>query len=177
MRIRFLALLPAVAALALAQNPKADRPAAAKKTTMKAPPPVVAEGAPARKPIAPPEGSKEVRPGVWRYVDSGGKAWIYRRSPFGLSKAEEAEASQDAAAPDGAAPASHADAHGLLAVEKDGVIEFSRATPFGPRRWTRTKDDLDEMEKAAWERARAADSRPAARPQSNATAAAKSTQE
>ncbi len=45
--------------------------------------------------ITLPAGAKEVEANVWRHTDDKGKVWIYRRTPFGLSRFEEAAASKD----------------------------------------------------------------------------------
>src|ERR1022692_4310867 len=48
-----------------------------------------------------PPGAKKVEPGTYTYTDAQGKKWIYRQTPFGLSKAEDKPAPEAAAAPAG----------------------------------------------------------------------------
>lgn len=89
----------------------------------------------------PPEAT-QVDSNTWRYTDKDGKAWLYRRTPFGLIKMEDKP--QQAAAP----------TDSLKAVEEGDHVSFERASPFGPRRWTKKSADLDDDEKAALARAR-----------------------
>jgi hypothetical protein len=42
--------------------------------------------------------------------------------------------------------------------EEGDSLRFERPSPFGVRKWTRKKTDLTEMEKAAWELAKAGQS-------------------
>jgi hypothetical protein len=100
----------------------------------------------APKPLMPPAGAVEIRPHEWRYIEKGSggkpdKVWIYRRTPFGLAKSEE-ETSSDVD------PST-----GIEAVDKGASVEFSSNSPFGIKRWTRKKTEMDELEKAAYARA------------------------
>src|SRR5437899_3124363 len=58
----------------------------------------------AKKKTAPPAeltlppGATLVEPGTYTFTDAQGKKWIYRKTPFGLSKAED-KPSEPAAAP------------------------------------------------------------------------------
>ena len=104
----------------------------------------------ATKPAAPgsaslklPAGAKEIETGLWRHVDEKGKTWHYRQSPFGLVKFEP-EAAADTAAPQDS---------GITARLLGDTVELERKTPFGVRKWTKKKTELDEDEKAAVERA------------------------
>jgi hypothetical protein len=94
----------------------------------------------------PPTIPKDATPlpdGSFRYVDKDGKKWIYRATPFGVSKAEERPAP----------PAT-------VRIEDDATksedlgdsVRFSRPTPFGPKVWTSKKSDLSTYEKSIWER-------------------------
>jgi len=82
-------------------------------------------------------------PDTYRYVDPDGKAWLYRKSPFGWMKVEE-----KAARPDPAVAAMVAD----RVVEEGDTLRFEKKTPFGTQRWSRRKSELTEAEKLAWER-------------------------
>src|SRR4051812_23493368 len=66
----------------------ATDPQAAKKTT-----------APAKtiKPMEIPKGAVESEPGTFRFTDADGKKWIYRKTPWGVSKV--ADNGTEAAAP------------------------------------------------------------------------------
>lgn len=88
-----------------------------------------------------PAGAQEIRPGVWRHVDKDGKAWLLRRTPFGYSRQPEA-ANNEAEAQ------KRAPAFNVVAVDGDKVT-FESFTPFGTRRWSKAKADLNESETAA----------------------------
>lgn len=144
--IAMLMLMLAAAAALGAETPKAG--AAKKPPAAKAAPkaPTAAEPR-APKAVTVPEGAVEIERGTWRHVDSEGKAWRYRRTPFGLVKFAEEDAMPDAE------PVAD-----LAAVDKGDTVEFQRRTPFGVSKWTRKKDELDANEKAALERSRRANS-------------------
>jgi hypothetical protein len=89
-----------------------------------------------------PEGAKQIAPYKYRYTDPEGKAWIYRRTPFGVMKFEEKYDETTTTE----APAN------MRAFEEGDSIRFERPTPFGTMRWTRKKSELNDVEKAAWER-------------------------
>ena len=84
--------------------------------------------------------------GRYRYTDKDGKKWIYRNTPFGVSKTEERPAPKV-----------------VQSIEDDPVksedlgdsLRFSRPTPFGTKEWTKKKTDLDDYEKSIWDRDRA----------------------
>ena len=111
---------------------------------------------------AVPKGAKEVEPGVFRHTDSAGKTYLYRKTPFGVTKsletAEKAEAprtskSTQATTPFGAS-SQEKTAEGVKVRERGDVLEFERPSPFGVSRWTRKKDELTEAERDLWERSR-----------------------
>ncbi len=83
--------------------------------------------------------------GSFRYTDSRGKKWLYRNTPFGVSKVEEKPA-------ESAAPAAVDER--TKAVESGDTIRFERPGPFGPTRWEKKKTDLDPSEQAVWDRER-----------------------
>jgi hypothetical protein len=89
-----------------------------------------------------PSDAKALQDGSFRYVDKNGKAWIYRNTPFGVSKAEERPAPQAAKPEDDPATAEDA----------GDSVRFTRPTPFGNKTWTKKKTELDSYEKTIWER-------------------------
>ncbi|MDQ6708032.1 MAG: hypothetical protein M3Z85_18910 [Acidobacteriota bacterium] len=89
--------------------------------------------------------------GSFRYTDSQGKKWLYRNTPFGVSKVEEKPAEP-------AAPAAVDER--TKAVESGDIIRFERPGPFGPARWEKRKTDLDPSEQAVWDRERQKTSSP-----------------
>jgi hypothetical protein len=119
----------------------ASDPQSAKKTT---PPP-----AKQIKPVEIPKGAVETEPGTFRYTDSDGKKWIYRKTPWGVARLEDKPV--DPATQPPSDPAA-----GIKAVEDGDVVHFERPGPFGDYKWQKKISELDESERAALERARAA---------------------
>src|SRR5579872_273279 len=123
--------------LGLAMGVAEDQPAKKSESAKKAP---VVTG------LTLPAGAKKVEPGTYTFTDAQGKKWIYRQTPFGLSKAEDKPAPEAAAAPAGAA---------TTATEDGDTIRFERPGPFGIYHWQKKKTDLTDDEKAAWEQSKA----------------------
>ncbi len=122
-----LAALLLLPHLATAQEPQ---PAAA-------PQPAPAKEAPK---IEIPAVAVKSADGFYRYTGPTGKKWIYRKTPFGIARTEDkpAESSED------------------VKVTEDGdSIRFERPSPFGAYKWERKKTELNEMERAAWDREKA----------------------
>jgi hypothetical protein len=90
-----------------------------------------------------PKDAKEVGPNLYRYSDAQGKSWMYRKTPFGVSKWEEKPGEQE---PRVELPASA----GLSMTDLGDSVQFQRLTPFGPQKWTRKKSEMSEDEKAAF---------------------------
>lgn len=128
-----------VMVLAIAIGRAEDRPEK-KKTAAKV-------AAPAAE-LKLPAGATMVEPGTYTYTDAQGKNWIYRKTPFGLSKAED----KPAPAPDATTAAADA---GYTATEDGDSVRFERPSPFGVYKWKKKKTDLTSDEKAAWERSQA----------------------
>ena len=105
----------------------------------------------AAKPVKPPEipaGAVESEPGTFKYTDPQGKKWIYRKTPWGTARLEDK-------------PESEADRAAKMerfanvkAIEDGDTVRFERPGPFGVYKWQKKKSELDEMEQAAWMRAR-----------------------
>jgi len=106
-----------------------------------------AELTPAQKAAAAlpsvPKEAKEVSPYLYRYTDAQGKSWMYRKTPFGVSKWEEKPGEQE---PPVESPASA----GLSMTDLGDSVQFQRLTPFGPQKWTRKKSEMTDDEKAAF---------------------------
>ena len=100
------------------------------------------------KPLEIPKGAVETDPGTFRYTDSDGKKWIYRKTPWGVARKEDngTEAVKETARPAG---------EGITAVEDGDMVRFERPGPFGVYKWEKKKSELNENESAALERARA----------------------
>ena len=96
-----------------------------------------------------PEGAKEVAPNLYRYTDAHGKNWMYRKTPFGVSRWEDKP--ETAVVIENAVP--------TTATDLGDSVQFQRMTPFGPSRWTRKKSELTDDEKAILAKQPAADSK------------------
>ena len=130
----------------------------------------------AQMPAGVPAGASEVGPNTYRFVDKDKKVWIYRKTPFGLQKAEETPAAEadrarkaDSSAsatpqrdPDRTATPfgeSKASASGMpvtKVTENGDSLTFERPSPFGVYRWTKKKTELTDDEKKLWEAQRSA---------------------
>jgi hypothetical protein len=132
-----LCLVMATAALA------ADKPVQ-KKSAKAAPQPA--------RTVTLPAGAVAVEPGTYRYTDPQGKKWVYRQTPFGLARIED----KPAAAEEQKASSRKAEEFDaqVTAVEQGDTIHFTRSGPFGQYKWQRKKSDLDDSERAIWERSR-----------------------
>jgi hypothetical protein len=89
-----------------------------------------------------PKGAVESEPGTFHFVDAQGKKWIYRQTPFGIARLEDAPESKPVTVPDPAA--------GAKAVADGDTIRFERPGPFGTYRWQKNRSELSEMEQAIW---------------------------
>jgi hypothetical protein len=92
--------------------------------------------------LAVPHGAVEFAPGTFHYTDAQGKKWIYRQTPFGVARLEDAPDRKPVPAGD-LYPGAKATADG-------DTIHFERPGPFGVYRWEKNKSELDEMERAVW---------------------------
>ena len=90
-----------------------------------------------------PKGAEEVGPNLFRYTDAQGKRWMYRNTPFGVSKWEEKPGEEQPATE--ASPSA-----GITATDLGDSVQFQRLTPFGPQKWTRKKSELTTDEKATF---------------------------
>ena len=114
--------------------------------------PAATKKAAAKKNAAPPAeltlpaGAVQASSGTYTFTDAKGTKWIYRQTPFGLTRSEE-KTGQAAAAPVSA---------GVITATEDGdKIRFERPGPFGVYRWEKKKSELEDDERAAWERSKA----------------------
>jgi hypothetical protein len=93
----------------------------------------------ANPPVTIPEGAKQVEPNLYRYTDSNGKTWMYRQSPFGISKYEDV--------PSAAAPRPAA-GEPVAVTDLGDSVRFQKKTAFGESQWVRKKAELTDDEKA-----------------------------
>src|SRR5260370_26896532 len=98
--------------------------------------------------MAIPAGATRSEDGDFHYTDPQGKKWIYRMTPFGVARLEEkSEAQTNTLAADKAA--------GITAIEEGDKVRFERQGPFGVWKWEKKKSELDAIETAALQKARA----------------------
>jgi hypothetical protein len=105
-----------------------------------------------KAPTTLPAEAVQIEPYTYRYKDPEGKIWIYRRTPFGLTKYEEAgkgEPKERTSEP----------ASGIKAFEEGDQVRFERNFLTGKHTWVKKITELDEFEKAALEEARQASSK------------------
>jgi hypothetical protein len=74
-----------------------------------------------------------------------GKTYIEKKTPFGKARYEKQAEAEKKDEP----PAN------MRAFDEGDTVRFERRTPFGTRKWSKKKTELDEMEKAALEREQA----------------------
>jgi len=98
-----------------------------------------------RTPDSPaiPKDATPLPDGSFRYVDKSGKKWIYRNTPFGVSKAEERPLAQ---------ATQRIEDDPSKSEDLGETVRFTRPTPFGPKVWTKKKSELDGYEKSIWDR-------------------------
>lgn len=119
---------------------KQAAPAAAQPAAKPAP---AASPAPAAKavekaaPVTIPEGAELIAPATYRYIDKSGKSWIYRRTPFGLSRVEEMQAPAAGTVP----------AMTVKATDLGDSVRFEKPTPMGAGVWIKKKSELTADEK------------------------------
>ena len=163
--MRVLILMMASAALLSAggpQTPARSKPKAAAapakaKTNVSAPPEI-------------PAAAVETETGTYKYTDPQGRKWIYRKTPFGISRLEDKPPSEAG----GAGPVDRL--ANAKAIEDGDSVRFEVPTPFGVHKWQKKKSELDEMEQAAWTRALTqakAQAKPEGNPRTGNGAAAK----
>lgn len=119
-----------------------------------------ADKAPSQKKAAPapakareitiPAGAVAIDPYTYRYTDADGKNWLYRKTPFGVMRAEDKPVSAEEAKK--AQDEKDRLIESTSAVEDGDSVRFTRQTPFGRSEWRRAKTQLNEVEQAAWNR-------------------------
>jgi hypothetical protein len=137
-----------VSAFALsAQDPQANTPE--RQPVKKAAPKAAANRAPkapkvtdASKPMAIPSAAALGADGDYHFTDSQGNKWIYRKTPFGVTRLEDTPQLTPARAATGAGA-------GIKATEDGDTVRFERQGPFGLWKWEKKKSELDESERAA----------------------------
>jgi hypothetical protein len=126
-----------------------------------------------------PKDAKEVEPGLYKYTDSTGKTYKFRKTPFGVvrsvdepgndepgkksvidetAKPTEPAKSASSSTTSTASPFGQvkppASAQAIKVVENGDTLEFERPSPFGSYKWKAKKDALTPSEREAWDRSR-----------------------
>lgn len=110
------------------------------KTTKKTQAAPAATTAPAE--VVIPKGAVEQSDGNFHYTDAKGKKWLYRKTPFGISKVE-----------DKAVPVAPTEEDKLtVATDAGDSVHFEKPSPFGPVKWDKKKTELDSNEQSIWNR-------------------------
>jgi hypothetical protein len=149
--MKTIALTLIAAALGFAQTTSSQTDSSAKKSQSTA---QKSKASAAQKPTAAqkanppvltiPEGAKLVEPNTYRFTDSSGKTWMYRQTPFGISRWE------DSPAP--AAPQLAPQTQPTTVTDLGDSVRFERKTAFGVSQWVRKKTELTDEEKALIEK-------------------------
>ena len=126
------------------------------KSTAAQPPQKAAQSAAKSGSTSIPPDAVEIGPQAYRYKDADGKVWIYRRTPFGISKVEERAVDQATPAKPQAK---------VLAFDKGDSVRFEQQTPMGPRVWERKKSELTAQEKVWLDETRTAGATESAKPE------------
>jgi hypothetical protein len=99
-----------------------------------------AEPARGMAPLALPAGAVAVESNLYRHTDAQGKTWIYRQTPFGITRAEAQSV----------APVRPEAWDNTKAWDDGDSVRFERPGPFGMYRWRTKKSELDAAEQAFW---------------------------
>jgi hypothetical protein len=136
---------------------KTPKPAAKSAASSTVTPSVKKKARPAPHPVEPlkiPSGAVKTAEGNYRFIDPQGKVWLYRETPFGVSRALETPALAASASPAPGAPAKDPNEH-VTAVADGDTIRFQKPSPFGVTSWQKNKADLTPEEQKVWEREQA----------------------
>ncbi len=95
------------------------------------------------EPFTIPKDATPLPDGSFRYVDQDGKKWIYRATPFGVSKAEERPV---------APVVDRIEDDTTKSEDLGDSVRFTRPTPFGPKVWVTKKSDFSSYEKSIFDR-------------------------
>jgi hypothetical protein len=88
-----------------------------------------------------PAGAKRIDAYTWHHTDAKGKEWVYRQTPFGLTKAPKQTKVEEL--PDSDVP--------VQVEDKGQKLVFKRINAFGAQTWERAKIELNEDEKRYWD--------------------------
>lgn len=104
----------------------------------------MAQTKPAYETLTIPEGAVQIAPQSYRYTDASGKKWLYKKTPFGVSRYEDL--GQSTAEP----PKPKPNPNMKVSVKGD-LVYFENPTPFGVQKWSKKKSELNEIEQLAYD--------------------------
>lgn len=84
-----------------------------------------------------PKDATQVDASNWHAVDAQGKAWIYHKTPFGVSKYAEGDVPKPVVATK----------NPVRATDLGDHYHFEQSMPFGKREWDRKKDALTDSDR------------------------------
>ena len=85
-----------------------------------------------------PAGAQEVQPYTYSYIDAQGTHWMYRQTPFGVTKWQPSDVPP---------PTMPKQPNPVSASDLGDQVRFERTTPFGHHVWTKRKSELTGDEK------------------------------
>jgi hypothetical protein len=104
-------------------------------------------------PLTVPAGAVKTDAYTYAYTDGQGKKWIYRETPFGVTRFEPRDTTAaDREEQEKVAALIHA-------FDEGEFVRFERPSPFGVYRWKQKKSELSVVERLAWDRARSGGAR------------------
>jgi len=136
MKLFFAVLVSAAAVMAAEDQAPAKKASPASSASGKSTTKAAEKATSVPKPITIPEGAVVDLKGDYRYTDSQGRMWIYRKTPFGVTRLEET-------------PEYVASGGGITAYDDGDKVRFERQGPWGVFKWEKKKSELDEGEKTA----------------------------
>jgi hypothetical protein len=100
-----------------------------------------AKTAPAPQALTIPKDAVKEASGTYSYTDKQGKKWIYRDTPFGVTKTIAPEPGADTR------PNPNRAAVPTTVIDKGDTVRFERPSPFGKMVWEKRKSDLTDEER------------------------------
>jgi len=118
-----------------------------------------------------PTGATMIEPNLYRYTDSSGKTWNYKKTPFGISRWEETAAPAAAVTSSGeqaeTAQPGLSKSDPIVVTDLGDSYRFERKTPFGGSSWVRKKSELTDEERSLTSEQSSPQPNPAVKPAGN----------
>lgn len=105
------------------------------------------------KTVEPPAGAVKIDSNTYRWKDSSGRSWMYRKTPFGWARIDEtAEAEAERVAGTQSRAQKPVE---IRAFDEGEIVRFEKQGPFGVYSWKRKKTELLPEETQALDKAQA----------------------